>query len=171
MPRDEAIDAKLLWHLEVPHLVQQPAQRAPRVLIEQKVVALRDHERDLPPDPDGTGDGLFQVPAERGRIDRWLGVRVHPGEQCDVPVGVERFRSTLAPVQAEPDELGVGEVEPVHAEDDDVGTKLLGERRGEGGLARARGAGDPEDRAAPRRAEPSCPLRQLGQTELDGRSR
>ncbi|UMG91374.1 hypothetical protein [Nocardioides sp. TF02-7] len=120
---------------------------------EQEVVALGDHQPGRRSDDGRRRERLLEVALEARRVHRAVGRAQHPLQRRDVAVDVERRRRPLAVAQAQPVELDVGEVEAVHRQGSDpvaaqarrrVGREVLEQRAGEGALAGARRAGDPQ---------------------------
>ena len=86
--RDELRHALRLVLLDVPDRVEQRPDRLPATIVEQQVVALRDHERDRR-DGDRAGDRLLDLTPERRRVHERLG-GAQPLQQRDVAGDVER---------------------------------------------------------------------------------
>ena len=116
MAGDQQLAAAVLIALDEPRLVEQGAHGRPVAVSDQQVVALRQHERHLAWHRDGAGDGLLDLTVELGRIDDGVLAGAQAPQQRDVARRVECVGSPLAVGAAEPLELGLGEVEAVHAD-------------------------------------------------------
>ena len=150
VPGHEPLQPDVVGQRDEPRLVEQPGHRAEAVVVEEQVVALRDDERDVRRDRDRARDGIAQVAAVLGRVHRArLGAQAP--QQRHVPGGVERVGRALAVGPADPFELGLGQVEAVHRDDDGTGPDRVDHLRREGGLPGARRTDDPEDPALARR--------------------
>src|SRR4029079_300810 len=105
--------------------------------------------------------GSLDPARERGRVADVLVRGAQAPQERDVPGAVERVERALAVRAAEPDELGLREMEPVHADQARAIAELVGDRVGERRLAAAGRPGDPQDRPAAARREAPRPLDRL----------
>ena len=129
---------------DVPDLVEERADLVPGGLVDQQVVPLGDDQRSVGGHGHGAGDGLLDVAPELGRVDDPFGAIAQPAEQRDVAEGVERVDRALAILAAEPGELDLGQVEPVHPDESRLSVELRDDALGERRLAAAGGSTDAE---------------------------
>ncbi len=159
--RDQELHARGLVLHDVPGLVEQVAHVAPRALVDQQVVALGDHQRHVARDGDRRVDRLLDLAPELRRVHHVLGRVAQAPQQRDVARGVERVRRALARRTTQPLELGLREVEAVHADQHGLVAELDRDRRSERRLPAARRPGDPEQRPAPAGGQPAGALERL----------
>src|SRR5690606_23177991 len=161
VPGDEPDDAQLLVLLDVPALVEQRPHPGPVAVRDEQVVALGDDERHLPRHGDGAADRLLERAVEERGVDHPLVGRPQPTQERDVAERVEGVGGALAVVPAEPVELGLGEVEAVHADQPGILPQRLDELVREGRLPRAGSPGDAEDAPSAARDEGAGPVHEL----------
>src|SRR5699024_9136838 len=109
-----------------PCLVDHLTQLTPRLLLEQQVVPLGDHQWSVFRYRYRTGDRFLDLAAEF-RCVHELGTLAESADEVYVTVGVEGVRRTLAVHPAEAVQLDLGQVEPVHTDDNRPGAELVGE--------------------------------------------
>ncbi|GAA3401933.1 hypothetical protein GCM10018951_13810 [Pseudarthrobacter polychromogenes] len=133
-----------------PDLVQLRPDVLPGFLLEQQVVAFRDHQGNFRGDGDGRRHRFIEGAAELRRVDHCLIPPHQPAQQRQVPAGVERVDGTLALPQRRALNDGVAQVEAVHGYHHSLpGPELLLQPGSERGLAGARRTRDAQQHPPP----------------------
>jgi Glutathione peroxidase len=131
VPGDQPLDATGVV-VDEPALVEERPYVLPAAVVEEQIVALGEHDRVVRLDRDRVRDRLLEVPVERRRVDRRVGLVADAAQQCDVAADVERVGCSLAIRAPQTLELALREVEPVHRHRDVRRRRChqpLGERR------------------------------------------
>ena len=132
VPGNEPVEAYVLVGFDVPTLVKQRTNRSPVRSVHEQVVPLGDDQGDVMRDGDCRSDRLLECPIEPWRLDDWFVAFVEPAQQVDVSGSIERVGSAFAGMAVESLEFGVGEVEPIHGDQDGIGAESCRPRLGQG---------------------------------------
>ncbi len=172
VPLDEPSQTDPWLEVHEPGLVEQRPHLRPRRVLHQEVVALRDHQGHQGSDGDGPRDGLLDGPVELGCVDDVRRCLPDPAQEGHETGTVERVRCTLAVGPAQPRQLRLGEVVPVHGQVHRLASERGDERHGQRRLASPGWPGDAQDartRCSSIRRQAACARHELLERGLESR--